>query len=185
MFESVLNMPSPPSHTPTASFHAGTRRITTQQAAGDFKKRVCIYCKGPHASIDCEVVPQPSKRLEIVRQHNLCFNYLARHKVSQCTSRHRCLKCSRKHHTSLCNQQGGSNNSSNASDHQNSSNTPDTVATPTTTAGMTTIPTSASSSLHVAGDNVCLLKTAVANVYANNTGIEANILLDEGPKDRF
>ena len=185
VFESVLNMPSPPSHTPTASFHAGTRRITTRQAAGDLKKRVCVYCKGSHASIDCDVVPQPSKRLEIVCQHNLCFNCLARHKMSQCTSRNRCRKCSRKHHTSLCNQQGGNNSSSNASDHQNSSNTPDTVTTLTTTAGMTIIATSASSSLHVAGDNVCLLKTAVANVYANNTGIEANILLDEGSQRSF
>ena len=105
--------------------------------------------------------------------------------MSQCTFRNRCRKCSRKHHTSLCNQQGGSNSSSNASDHQNSSNTPDTVTTPTTTPGMTSIATSASSSLHVAGDNVCLLKTAVANVYANNTGIEANILLDEGSQRSF
>ena len=49
-----------------------------------------------------------------------------------------------------------------------------------TTAGMTTIVTNTSAPLHVIGDNVCLLKTAVANIYANKIGIEANILLDEG-----
>ena len=50
---------------------------------------------------------------------------------------------------------------------------------------MTTIATSATTSLHIAGDNVCLLKTAIANVYANDTGIEANILLDEGSQRSF
>ena len=50
---------------------------------------------------------------------------------------------------------------------------------------MTTITTSAATSLHVAGDDVCLLKTAVANVYANDTGIEATILLDEGSQRSF
>ena len=50
---------------------------------------------------------------------------------------------------------------------------------------MTTIATSATSSLHIAGDNICLLKTVVAHVYANGTGIEANILLDEGSQRSF
>ena len=68
---------------------------------------------------------------------------------------------------------------------QNNNHTSNAVTTPTTTAGMTTIATNTSSSLHVAGDNVCLLKTAVANVYANNTGIEANVLLDEGSQSSF
>lgn len=50
---------------------------------------------------------------------------------------------------------------------------------------MTTITTRATSSLHIAGDNVCLLKIAVANVYTNDTGIEANIFLDEGSQRSF
>ena len=50
---------------------------------------------------------------------------------------------------------------------------------------MTIGATSATTSLHIAGDNVCLLKTAVANVHANGTGIEANILLDEGSQRSF
>ena len=50
---------------------------------------------------------------------------------------------------------------------------------------MITGATSATTSLHIAGDNVCLLKTAVANVYANDTGIEANILLDESSQRSF
>ena len=54
-----------------------------------------------------------------------------------------------------------------------------------TTTAMTTIASNSTTSLHVAGDNVCLLKTAVANVYANDTGIEATILLDEGSQRSF
>jgi len=51
---------------------------------------------------------------------------------------------------------------------------------------MTTIATSASSSLQVAGDNICLLKTPVANVYdANDIGIEANTLLDKSSQRSF
>ena len=55
--------------------------------------------------------------------------------------------------------------------------------TPTT--AMTTIVTSATTSLYTAGDKVHLLKTAITNVYANDTGIEANILLGEGYQRSF
>jgi len=47
VFEAVLNVSSAPSYTPTVSFLAGTRKIT-QQASGDSKKRVCIFCKGSY-----------------------------------------------------------------------------------------------------------------------------------------
>ena len=50
---------------------------------------------------------------------------------------------------------------------------------------MTITATNVSSSLHVAGDNVCPLKTAIGNVYANNKVIEANVLLDEGSQRSF
>ena len=170
------------SRTPTASFYTGTMRVPTQ--SGDIpKKRSCIFCKGAHAPLACEVITEPSKRLEIVRQQNLCYNCLAHHKVSQCSSKHRCRKCSRKHHTSLCTHKSDITPQGNNAD-QNSDNIPSPNNTTTTTA-MTTIATSAATSLHVAGDSVCLLKTAVANVYANDTGIEATILLDEGSQRSF
>ena len=58
VFESVLTKPSPPSHTPTASFHAGTRKVTVQQTTGDPKKRVCTYCKGSHTPIDSSAIQE-------------------------------------------------------------------------------------------------------------------------------
>ena len=132
----------------------------------------------------CDVIIEPSKRLEIVRQQNLCFNCLACHKVSQCNSKYQCRKCSRKHHTSLCTHKSDTTPQCNNSASQNSNNTssPSNILTTTT---MTTIAANSTTSLHVARDHVCLLKTAVANVYANDTGIVAIILLDEGSQRSF
>ena len=50
---------------------------------------------------------------------------------------------------------------------------------------MTTITTSAASSFHVAGNNICLLKTAVATISAGGTYVESNILFDEGSQRSF
>ena len=185
VFESGLQTIPQSSRTPTASFYAGTRRIPTESVTGDVtKKKNCTFCKGPHAPSTCNVITEPSKRLEIVRQQNLCFNCLAHHKVSQCNSKYRCRKCSRKHHTSLCTHKSDTTPQGNNSANHNRNSTLGSNNTMTTTT-MTTIASNATTSLHVAGDNVCLLKTAVANVYANDTGIEATILLDEGSQRSF
>ena len=63
----------------------------------------CIFCKGPHATHQCTIITHHQRRLEIVKQNHLCYNCLARHKVSQCTSRFRCRHCKHKHYTSLYN----------------------------------------------------------------------------------
>ena len=84
----------------------------------------------------------------------------------------------------MCTHKSENNTPSNNTDQTNNNTSGANKNTPTT-AAMTTGATSATTSLHIAGDNVCLLKTAVANVYANDTGIEANILLDGNPRDHF
>ena len=45
--------------------------------------------------------------------------------------------------------------------------------------------TSAATSFHVAGNNICLLKTAVATISAGGTYVESNILFDEGSQRSF
>ena len=187
VFESGLQAIPQSFRTPTASFYAGTTRVPTESATGDVsKKKNCTCCKGPHTPSTCNVIAEPSKRLEIVRQQNLCFNCLAYQKVSQCNSKYRYRKCSRKHHTSFCTHKSDTTPQSNNGANQNRNSTLGTNNTMTTTT-MTTIASNATTSLHVAGDNVCLLKTAVANVYANDTcpGMEATILLDEGSQRSF
>ena len=109
------------------------------------------------------------------------FNCLAHYKFSQCSSKHQCHKYSRKYlvypevwhklpklqcwpqqHVQLCLwcQQ--------YSNYHHDYHT-----------------TSATTSLYIAGDNVHLLKTAITSVYANDTGIEANIFLVEGYQRSF
>ena len=179
VFEFSLQSLPQSSHTPTASFYAGTRRVPLQTATWDVsKKKIALFVK------ERDVIIEPSKRLEIVRQQNLCFNCLACHKVSQCNSKYQCRKCSRKHHTSLCTHKSDTTPQCNNSASQNSNNTssPSNILTTTT---MTTIAANSTTSLHVARDHVYLLKTAVANVYANDTGIVAIILLDEGSQRSF
>lgn len=38
----------------------------------------------------------------IIQEARLCFNWLGRHRVTECKSGNRCRMCHRKHHTSLC-----------------------------------------------------------------------------------
>ena len=46
-------------------------------------------------------------------------------------------------------------------------------------------PPATATSLHLAGNNICLLKTAVATISASGTCVEANILFDEGSQRSF
>jgi len=64
----------------------------------DKRPQSCVFCKGPHAAHLCTTITDHQRRLDIVKQNNLC---LARHKVSQCSFKFQCRHCKRKHHTSL------------------------------------------------------------------------------------
>ena len=86
----------------TAAFLVGSK--PNRDRKQDKGQPSCIFCKAPpHATHLCIVIPDRQRRLEIVKQNHLCFNCLARHKVSQCMSKFQCLRCKHKHHTSLCN----------------------------------------------------------------------------------
>lgn len=114
------------------------------------------------------------KRLDIVKENNLCFNCLAHHRVVQCPSRFRCRKCKKKHHTSLCNSKP------TESEGLKPEGTSDS-ATPTTTAGLVTPASCCTAPKNTVG----VLKTAVAPVIANGIKTHANILFDEGAQRSF
>ena len=59
------------------------------------RKKPCIFCKHHHAAAVCDVVCDTEKRYELVKTQNLCFNCLAPHKVSQCSSKHHCKLCNK------------------------------------------------------------------------------------------
>ena len=137
------------------------------------RKQQRVFCNGGHPAHNCDVVTDCKKRLDIVKGSNLCLNFLAHHRVSQCPSKFRCRKCKKKHHTSLCNSQ------SSPEIVAEKKSTPDNA--PTTTAGLLT-PTSC---CEAPQSMTCLLKTAVAPVIAGNIKTQANILFDEGAQRSF
>lgn len=82
----------------TSSFH-----MSTYKARERLKKEpTCVFCKGTHKPNLCTVISSPKERLAIVKNAGLCFNCLAHHKVSQCSSKYTCRECHKKHHISLC-----------------------------------------------------------------------------------
>ena len=89
----------PPS---TSSFHTATHKGHHHCDGQQRKEPVCVFCKGGHKADVYNSVTDPKERLTIVKRDNLCFNCLARHKVTQCTSKFTCRECKKRHHTSLC-----------------------------------------------------------------------------------
>ena len=156
-------------------FHvASSGNRPRKQGNTDHKKPQCVFCKRDHPSHNCDVVTDYKKRLDIVKEQSLCFNCLARHRVSQCPSKFRCRKCKKKHHTSLC-------NSVLTTPEEPKTEAKTDKAIPTTTAQFLT----PASCCNTPKSTTCLLKTAVAPVIANGFKIQANILFDEGVQRLF
>ena len=179
VLESGLYDPhNPLSRSTATSLHINSLDpVKKQHRDNDNKKRrqQCVFCKKDHSAHNCDVVTNYQKRTDIVKEGRLCYNCLAHHRVSQCTSKFRCRKCKKKHHTSLCSSdsptQGTTPEKKNASDD-----------TPTTTTGGFLTPASCSAAPQ---NPTCLLKTAVAPIVAGNTRSQANILFDEGAQQSF
>ena len=159
--------------TPTASFYTAANRRSGQTRREGSTKPICAYCKGNHAAIACEVYKDVPARLEVIKQGWLCYNCLAHHRVSQCSSKYRCRKCSGKHHTSICCKEA---NKVPDNDRSNESKEPPTTSTATLTAFVPP---------HLTRSTACLLKTAIATVVNDDLQAEANILFDEGSQRTF
>ena len=67
----------------TAAFMVNSKppRSTKPQDKGP---PACVFCKGPHTTNQCTTTDH-HRRLDIVKQNNLCFNCLGKHKVSTCS----------------------------------------------------------------------------------------------------
>ena len=178
----------------TGSFHAGIQKgqFTSQpRERGVSTKPVCIYCKGSHVSVHCNVVTDLSARLDVVKGDRLCFNCLGHHKVTHCNSKNRCKRCHKKHHTSLCNTNGEPKETPLTSPPNTHPPVQSTLrATSQTFVPTTSTSTNLTATTHTLLGNseqnsVCLLKTAMATVRANNNRVLANILFDEGAQRTF
>ena len=100
IFEAVQHSSKKTTPLPTTNFfHMATNRGTRDRPKKD---PTCVFCKGMHKPNLCTTISSPKERLAIIKNAGLCFNCLAHHKVSQCTSKFACRECHKKHHTSLC-----------------------------------------------------------------------------------
>ena len=173
------------SYSPTSRSSAASLLINSQDPVKkqhrdtDRKKKEhrCVFCKKNHSPQNCDVVTDYQKRVDFVREHNLCYNCLAHHRVSQCPSKFRCRKCKKKHHTSLC-----SSDTSTEAGTSTPVKKSDSVSTPPTTTAQFL---SAASCSEAPQNPTCLLKTAVAPIVAGNLKTQANILFDEGAQRSF
>ena len=185
IFETGSSNTHPVYQLPTASFHTVTNNSHPPQKSTAIKKKCCVYCSGSHASSLCTVISDPTKRLEVIKHQRLCFNCLARHKISQCTSKYRCQNCRRKHHTSLCTGTPVTGNTIPQS-NQAIPPTPTTPNQGTPTSSLTTISTSKQNpTFHPTGNSTCLLKTAIATIRTPTHQGTAHILFDEGSQHSF
>ena len=159
------------------SFHTTTNRGASQTRDRPKKDPTCVFCKGAHKPNSCTTVTCPKERLTIVKGAGLCYNCLARHKVSQCNSKFSCRECHKKHHTSLCHAFAVNSTTPNTK--------PSNTMPPQQDSTKQTLTTITSTALSASYTSVSLLKTAIADISAGLTTVEGHILFDEGAQRSF
>ena len=176
IFETGQQISASQQGNPTVSFHTLLHR-KPQLKRETSNKLSCVYCKGNHAAINCEVHKEAASLIEIIRQQRLCYNCLANHRVSQCHSKNRCRKCGNKHHTSICSDPSKQTTSETST---SSDVAPASTTATTDTASLTTL-----APRQLTKSTTCLLKTAIATVVGTSLQTEANVLFDEGSQRSF
>ncbi|XP_012524163.1 uncharacterized protein LOC105829678 [Monomorium pharaonis] len=63
----------------------------------------CSICSEQHHTAACSQFSSKTRnqKLALISKHQLCFNCLGLHRVSNCTTTRRCQRCGKKHHTSI------------------------------------------------------------------------------------
>ncbi|XP_052224051.1 uncharacterized protein LOC127839707 [Dreissena polymorpha] len=163
-------LPEVSDYNSTALFHASANgkktSYTPSKKCGKRKtqnySRTCAFCDQEQLSCECKNFPDTAARMNVVKQKQLCFNCLGKHRITECKSNGRCQNCHRKHHTSICKEL---------------QRKPE-VESPQSEAAVFF-----SSSKRSNADVV--LKTAIATVSSSNTTTDAAILFDEGAQRYF
>ena len=109
-------------NTPTASALFSSNQQTERE---ERKEPKCTYCKGNHASKDCQIVTNISARKQALIKEGRCFLCLRKnHLARDCESNNKCFKCSRHHHISICDATKDNKTSREQSDAVKSTSTP-------------------------------------------------------------
>lgn len=76
---------------------------TRKQENKENKHGRCSLCHKDHYIMFCDSYKEKTaeERKQFVKDNNLCFNCLGRHKVSECTSKKSCTTCQARHHTTI------------------------------------------------------------------------------------
>ena len=92
---------NPPSHNVNASNQKTSKTNQSDQ--------FCSCCKQSHYIARCDLFKSKpiQERRDLVKQSNLFFNCLGRHRIQACKSDRRCFTCKGKHHTLLHDQTTG------------------------------------------------------------------------------
>jgi len=151
--------------------------------------------------------------VSIVKSAGFCYNCLAHHKVSQCTSHRCCKQCSQKHHTSLCppplpasprdtnptpatlavqQPPQGTNVTQPPLPQASNSMQPlpcqpnNSTQPPPSSTSSTQVPVYTAVAAYLpSAHSACLLKTAIATVSGGSISAEGNILFDKGAQCSF
>ncbi|KAL6429476.1 hypothetical protein ACFW04_008260 [Cataglyphis niger] len=93
--------PEPSAAKPGVTSGRSPRVLHVRKAEG--KRDRCSLCRQEHYIMLCDAykAKTASERRQHVERHQLCFNCLGRHKISDCPSRRTCSFCDARHHSTL------------------------------------------------------------------------------------
>lgn len=173
--QSVSCYESESEYTSTSAFIVSTKR-NYESNNRDLTSKPCIYCNDIHAPTTCMTVINIDDRKRTVKEKQLCFNCLGRHRIANCKSINTCKICGKRHHTSICNkaEQYTQNEAKTETENYNSEKLDSNLSV----ASMQSLTTSVRAQV--------LLKTAIVTVSSDKTHFsQANTLFDEGAQRSF
>ena len=149
-----------------------------------YTQRKCVYCKGSHSPLNCDIIKDYETRIQIVKRNKLCFNCLGDHIASMCKSKYYCRECRGKHHTSLHRPSSNPNPNRHITREQVATGNSD-VPTINEPEGTTTQVHFSSGETH-RNIGPVLFKTAKIPISTRTSGvIQAAVLFDEGANRTF
>lgn len=143
-------------------------KSTEFKSKNEVKKSQCLFCKGEHKLLACELFAKQNvqERINWARTSKLCNNCFSNsHDKSKCTSKFSCKNCAKKHHTLL---------------HIETKNS--------TSANVVTCPMNELSTVANMANSTSDVLLATALVYSRSKGNELILLralLDQGSQSSF
>lgn len=94
------NLRSSQEFIPAATFGVGSSHKKINKPQNIVK--LCLFCNGKHSPTTCHIIQDCEMRISIIKERQVCFNCLGKHKVNNCQSHFKCRICKKTHHTSIC-----------------------------------------------------------------------------------